>query len=95
MAAARSQWFKILSEIYFDALPISVTTATLSSYYCSLKRNSEDDLVHSLSTPRAIAFGLCVGYTFPISFPLIAASVVYSPRDKTIEDILIDKLSQE
>ena len=95
MATGRAQWFRILSEIYFDALPISVTTATLSSYYCSLKRNSQDDLMHSTSTPRAISFGLFVGYTFPVSFPLVAASVVYFPRDKTIENILIDKTSQK
>ena len=95
MAAARAQWFRILSEIYFDALPISVTTATLATYYCSLKRNSQDDLIHSGSTPRAIGFGLFVGYTFPLSFPLVMANAVYNPRDKTIEDILIDKAPRE
>ena len=64
---------RVSKEVYWEALPMCVVWSTLGTYWLSLKRNESDDLVHSSSTPRAIMAGLVIGYTFPVSLPLMAA----------------------
>ena len=76
---------RVCKEVYWDALPMCVVPITLGTYWLSLKRNENDDLVHSSSTPRAIMAGLVVGYTFPVSFPVITAYKFIFPRDITME----------
>lgn len=62
-----------------------VVPITLGTYWLSLKRDENDNLVHSSSTPRAIMTGLVVGYTFPVSIPAFTIYRFIFPRDMTME----------